>query len=113
MFNYVQDARMCSSTLQRMQVREIGLQLAAKVLSPFLKTGITLAVSHSVGSVHVWRDLSKITLIFGAISSLSSLSSNCLSLSGPAAFPSFRHFRSFKRPLRDISISGITGVELR
>ena len=53
------------------------------------------------------------TLIIGAISSLSSFSNKGLSLSGPAAFPGFRFFRSFKRPLRDISMSGMTGMELK
>ena len=33
--------------------------LAAKDLSPFLKTGMTLAVTHSEGSFPVWRDFLK------------------------------------------------------
>ena len=74
---------------------------------------MTFAVTHSEGSFPVWRDFSKMTLIIGAISSLSSFSNKGLSLSGPAALPGFRFFRSFKRPLRDISMSGMTGMELR
>ena len=56
----------------------------------FLKTGITIAVTHSEGSFPVWIDFSKVTSIIGAISFLSSISNKSLSLSGHAAFPGFR-----------------------
>ena len=74
---------------------------------------MTLDVTHSEGNFPVWRDFLKLTLIIGAISSLISFSNKGLSVSGHAAFPDFRIFRSFKRPLRDISMSGMTGMELR
>ena len=62
----------CSRTLHRMHVREIGRQFAASDLSPFLKIGVTLALHQSAGSLPVCNDLLKITLIIGASSTLSS-----------------------------------------
>ena len=49
-------------------------------LSPFLKIGVTLALHRSVGSCPVSRDLSNITLVIGAISSLGPFRSSGLSL---------------------------------
>ena len=72
---------MCSRTLQSMQVKDIGLLLAADDLFPFLKIGVTCALHQSAGSLPVWSERSKIIWIIGAISSRSSLSSSGLSLS--------------------------------
>ena len=47
----------------------------------------------------------------GASSSLNSLSTTGLILSGPAAFFGFRFFRRFSIPDSEILISGIRGVE--
>ena len=85
---------MCSRTLQSIQVREIGLLFAADDLSPFLKMGVTWARHHSNGSLPVCRERSKITCMMGAISSRNSFSRTGLSLSGPAAFPGLRFFKS-------------------
>ena len=62
------EARMCSRTLHRMQVREMGRY--------FLNMGVTFALHQSVGSFPVCKDLSKITVIMGASSTRSSFSSN-------------------------------------
>ena len=53
---------------------------------------------------------SKIIFMVGAIFSLRSFSNKGLSLSGPAALSGFRFLRSFKSPLREISISGMAGT---
>ena len=68
---------------------------------------MTLAVSHSAGGLPVCNDLSKMILMIGTISSLSSLSKRGFSLSGPAALPGLRFFKSFSSPLSEMSISGI------
>ena len=88
-----------------------GSVIFCQSLSPFLKTGMTLAVIQSAGSLPVCKDLSKMTLMIGAISSLSSLNRRGLSLSGPAALPGFRFFRSLSSPFCEILISGMVTVE--
>ena len=68
---------------------------------------MTLAASHSAGSLPVCNDVSKMTLMIGAISSLGYLSKRGFSLSGPAALPGLRFFITFSSPLSEMSISGI------
>ena len=82
------EARMYSRTLHRMQVREMGWY--------FLNMGVTFALHQSLGSFLVCKDLSKITVIIGASSTWGSFSSNGRSLSGPAALPGLRLFRTSK-----------------
>ena len=55
-----------------------------------LKTGMTFAFIQSAWSFPVFKDLSKIICMIGAISSRSSLSRRGLSLSGLAALPGLR-----------------------
>ena len=50
------------------------------------------------------------TLMIGAISSLSSLNRRGLSLSGPAALPGFRFLSSLSSPFCEILISGMVTV---
>ena len=85
--------------------------MAARDLSPFLKTGITLAFVQSAGSLPVCNDRSKMTLMIGAISSRSSLSKRGLNLSGPAALPGLGLWSNFISPFRDMSISGMLVLE--
>ena len=53
---------------------------------------MTFAWAQSVGNFPVWRNLSKVIFIIGAISSLSSLSKRGLILSGSGALPGLRFF---------------------
>ena len=63
------------------------------------------------GSLPVCNDGSKLTLMIGAISSRSSLSTRGLSLSGPTALPGLRLWSNFISPFRDISTSGMFVLE--
>ena len=73
----------------------------------FLKIGLTWARHHSDGSLPVLMKHSKITCIMGAISSRYSFNRIGLRLSGPAAFPGLRFFKSFSMPATEISNSSI------
>ena len=50
------------------------------------------------------------TLMIGAITSLSSLNRRGLSLSGPAALPGFRFLSSLSSPFCEILITGMVHV---
>ena len=76
-----------------------------------LKIGLTWARHHSDGSLPVLMERSKITCIMGAISLRNSFNRIGLSLSGPAAFPGLRFFKSFSMPATEISKSSIAGED--
>lgn len=59
------EATMCSSTLQRTQISEMGLQLEGSALSPFLKIRDSFASFQMCGSFPVSKDFSKITCRMG------------------------------------------------
>ena len=99
----------CSITLQSMQVSDIGLLLAGSPLSPFLKSGLTLALVQSLGSTPVESDLSNNRQMIGAISCLNSFKTTGFISSGPAALCGFRLDNNLSTQFRSMEISGIKG----
>ena len=86
------EATMCSKTLQRTQVSEIGLYLEGSDSPPFLKIGETFASFQMSGSfpVHVSKDLWEISCRIGAHSLCKVCRTMGLNLSGPAALCGFK-----------------------
>ena len=105
------DAIMCSITLHKIHVREMGRLLAAADFSPFLNMGEILAEFHIDGTAPDSSERSKTTLRIGASFTLSSCRTKGLILPGTAVFFGFRFLRRFIIPASEIEISGITGVE--
>ena len=104
--------RMCSSNLQAMHVREIGLWLEASALSPFLNTGITQACFQSAGKMHWSREAWNIRVKDGASSAACSFRRRDGISSGPAAEWALRLLSSFLTPSTRIVIGGRSGKGL-
>ena len=100
---------MCSKTLQRTQVSEIGLQLEGSDFSPFLKIGETLASFQMSGKFPVSKDLWKISCRIGAYSLCKVCRTMGLNLSGPAALCGFKPPSSLLMPSATMLISSILG----
>ena len=94
----------CSITLQRMQVSDMGLCLAGSDLWLF-----TNACSQSLGSLPVLYDCWKIWVMMGAICFAVSLRTLAGSSSGPVALFWFRFSSCFITPDMPISRMGCCG----
>ena len=73
----------------------------------FFENGHCISLCPAAGSLPVFNDRSKMTLMTEAISSRSSRSKRGLSISGPAALPGLRLWSNFKSPFGDMSTSGM------
>jgi len=99
---------MWSSSLQQIQVKEIGLWFSEMYLGPFFYMDTRCVVFQSLVITPVFRDFCQIIVRKGAISFESSLS-QCFSSSDPATFEEFEFNSKLTTPLHVMVISGILG----
>ena len=91
----MEETIICSRTLLRMHMREIGLYFSGFDFAPFLNTGVNIASLQSVGTVPVLTDDSNKSDIIWEI------------LSGPIVLVGFRFFNNFDVPSGVIMMSCI------
>ena len=101
---------MCCNNFEAMHVSEMGLQLLALDLEPFLYTGTTSAALQSIGTTPVSRDKLNINVRMGAISWCGSLRILGEISSGPEALFGESPCSNFSTPSIYISIICIFGV---
>ena len=106
---------MCSSTLHRMLVRDIGLELDARLVTiiSFFEKRADISSVPVCGDLTSVRDCWNMTCRIGAITSQSLWSTRGFSWSGPAALWGLRSFNSYSVPFRETVMFDIWGRELR
>ena len=106
------EQKICSRSLQGIQVTETGRLLQARDLSPFLKSGQILASDHSLGISPVLIDFWKRCANTGPNSFANSFRTLGWSSSRPKAYEGFRPLRSSVTPSFVTTISSMNGADL-